>query len=215
MLTIRRRFAPIAALAIALAGCTIRPLTPPPGEQPHTPQVAPTDPASAPVGQTAPSKTPLGSPFADAPNAAAAMPLVIDRGDMRLGTTVQMRRLPSLSELHDLTLLPGLARIVLTFDEWPREYAAIDVLNQLPQGVELVVVLPGWPPDRAAVDAWNYLSVPVRIAVLVAGPPESVLEVSNLNEMRGLERVIAQMDDPSRAGFERLQRPLNFRKIIE
>jgi hypothetical protein len=39
--------------------------------------------------------------------------------------------------------------------------------------------------------------------------------VSDLNSMRGLERVVAQMDDPSRTGFERLQRPLSFRKLVE
>jgi hypothetical protein len=32
--------------------------------------------------------------------------------------------------------------------------------------------------------------------------------------MRNLERVIAEMDQPSRAGFERLQRPLSFRKVV-
>ena len=30
-----------------------------------------------------------------------------------------------------------------------------------------------------------------------------------------LERVIAQMDTPTRQGFERLQRPLSFRKIVD
>jgi len=39
--------------------------------------------------------------------------------------------------------------------------------------------------------------------------------IANLNEMRSLERVIAQMDTPSRQGFERLQRPLSFRKLVE
>ena len=32
--------------------------------------------------------------------------------------------------------------------------------------------------------------------------------------MRYLERVIAQMDEPSRIGFDRLQRPLSFRKVV-
>jgi hypothetical protein len=39
--------------------------------------------------------------------------------------------------------------------------------------------------------------------------------IDDLNLMRGLERVIAEMDDPQRGGFERLQRPLSFRKVIE
>jgi hypothetical protein len=135
--------------------------------------------------------------------------------DMRIGTTVQFRHIPTTSELHDLTQLPGLSRVVLSFESWPHEYAPLQSLNQAPEGVEVVVVLPGWPPGRAAVDAWNYLQIPLRIIVVVPGPPDSIDPIANLNEMRGLERVIAQMDDPSRRGFERLQRPLSFRKIVE
>jgi hypothetical protein len=32
--------------------------------------------------------------------------------------------------------------------------------------------------------------------------------------MRALDRVIAEMNEPSRYGFERLQRPLSFRKVM-
>jgi hypothetical protein len=39
--------------------------------------------------------------------------------------------------------------------------------------------------------------------------------VQDLNGMRVLERVVADVDPPSRAGFERLQRPLSFRRIVE
>ena len=51
--------------------------------------------------------------------------------------------------------------------------------------------------------------------VVVPGPPPSIDAVTSLNQMRGLERVIAQMDQPSRVGFERLQRPLSFRKVMK
>ena len=104
---------------------------------------------------------------------------------------------------------------MLSFDEWPREYAPLQVLDQSPEGIEVVAILPGWPPNRAAVDAWNYLRVPMRVIVIVPGAPAGIEPIANLNEMRGLERVIAQMDAPSRQGFERLQRPLSFRKLVD
>lgn len=170
--------------------------------------------SKAPAADPGPS-SPLGSPFSDRRSGGPGMPLIIDRTDLRIGTTVQYRRLPTASELHDLTLLPGLARIAIAFDSWPLEYARLDVLNQVPQGCEVVIVLPGWPPSRAAAEAWNYLTVPLRIIVIVTGPPPGISEVTNLNTMRGFERMIAQMDEPSRSGFERLQRPLSFRKIVE
>ena len=175
-------------------------------------------PPPQPAGSPAPSRdeppSPLGSPFRDEALGHVDVPLVIDRTDLRIGTTVQYRRLPSATELHDLTLLPGLARIVLSFDSWPREYASLEVLNRAPQGVEIMVVISGWPPSRSAIDIWNYLSVPIRIVVIVPGAPSTAGDVANLNELHALERVIAEMDEPSRAGFERLQRPLSFRKIV-
>lgn len=178
---------------------------------------APTPPPQ-PAGSPAPSRdepaSPLGSPFRDEALGHVDVPLVIDRTDLRIGTTVQYRRLPTPAELHDLTQLPGLARIVLSFDSWPREYASLEVLNRAPQGVEIMVVISGWPSSRAAIDIWNYLSVPLRIVVIVPGAPSTAGDVANLNELRALERVIAEMDEPSRSGFERLQRPLSFRKIV-
>ena len=184
----------------------------------HRNAVAPVVTAGAPPSSaTASPASPLGSPFAEPRSGSglAGLPLMIDRTDLRIGTTVQFRHIPSAAELHDLERLPGLARVVLSFESWPAEYAPLQVLNQSPEGVEVVAVLPGWPPSRAAVDAWNYLQVRLRVIVIVPGPPPSVDMITNLNEMRGLERVIAQMDAPSRQGFERLQRPLSFRKLIE
>jgi len=192
------------AAVLPLVGCATLEPTPPASGVDHTPP-------------SVESSSPLGSPFREprADGLAAGRPLLIDRTDLRLGTTVQYRRIPSAGELHDLTLLPGLARIVLSFDSWPREYAPLETLNSAPEGTEIVVVLAGWPPSRAAAEAWNYLRAPLRIVVVVPGPPPSSTEVTSLNAMRALERVIAQMDEPSRAGFERLQRPLSFRKLVE
>jgi hypothetical protein len=147
--------------------------------------------------------------------AAAGTPLIIDRTDLRIGTTVQLSRLPTVSELHDLTLLPGLAHIVLSLPNWPDDLARLQALSQTPQGADVIVVLPGYPPGRAAVEAWGYVSAPLRIVVVVPGPPPAVTAIEDLNTMRSLERVIAQMDQPSRSGFERLQRPLSFRKLID
>ena len=88
-------------------------------------------------------------------------------------------------------------------------------LNQAPEGVDVIVVLPGYPPSRAATDAWSYVQAQLRVVLVVPGPPPSVHTIEDLNAMPGLERVIAQMAEPSRSGFQRLQRPLSFRKLIE
>ena len=162
-----------------------------------------------------------GSPK-EAPSAAGSgpagllgVPLIIDRTDLRIGTTVQFTRAPSVGELHDLTLLPGLAHIVLSFSSWPTDLAGLQALGQVPRGADVIAVLAGYPPGRAAVEAWSYVDAPLRIVVVVEGPPPSAAVVEDLNSMRNLERVIAQMDEPSRSGFELLQRPLSFRKLID
>src|SRR5207247_512799 len=63
--------------------------------------------------------SPLGSPFATRPAGESGVPLVIDRTDLRIGTTVQFNRIPSASELYDLRLLLGLAHVVLSLPAWP------------------------------------------------------------------------------------------------
>jgi hypothetical protein len=164
-----------------------------------------------------PDRGPLGSPFAERLGLAStlATPLLLDRDDLRIGTTAQFTRLPSASELNDLGTLPSLSHVVLSLPGWPADYAPLQVLNQVPQQSDVIVVLPGYPPSRAASEAWNYLSARLRLVVVVAEPPPSSAVVGDLNAMRGLERVIVQMDQPSRSGFERLQRPLSFRKLFE
>jgi hypothetical protein len=171
----------------------------------------------APAQQPSEPRSPLGTPFSQRNDLASTIstPLIVDRLDLRLGTTVQYQRIPTVSELHDLTQLPGLAHIVLSLPEWPGEYAPLQPLNQIPQGSDLIVILPGYPPAREAADAWSYVNAPIRIVVVVAGPPPSNGLVLELNSMARLERVIAQMDEPTRSGFEQLQRPLQFRRLIE
>jgi hypothetical protein len=187
---------PIIFAAGALAGCMAS---------------SPPAPAQAP---------PPAPPAASASSATGAglllgTPLVLDRTDLRLGTTVQLSHVPNVSELHDLTLILGLAHIVVTFPGWPEDFAALQALNQTPEGVDVIALLPGYPPSQAAAAAWNYVNAALRIVIVVPGPPPSSAVISDLNAMRHLERVIAQMNEPSRSGFERLQRPLSFRKIVE
>ncbi len=158
--------------------------------------------------------SPLGNPFAERTGSMAA-PLVLDRTDLRLGTTVHLTRIPTVGELHDLSLLPALIHVVLTLPEWPNEYASLQVLDNVPPESDLIVILPGYPPSREAAQAWNLVRSRLRMVLVVSGPPPSAAVVGDLNSLRGLERVIAQMDEPSRSGFERLQRPLSFRKIVE
>lgn len=180
----------LAGLVLLLAGCAAA--------------VAP-PPAPAGAAAAAPPTAGQGLPF---------VPLLIDRTDLRLGTTVQFSRIPTAEELNDLLYEPGLARVLLALPAWPADYAALQPLEQTPQGIEVVVVLPGYAPSRAAANAWNYLHVALRIVVVVDGPPSSVVQIDDLNALRGLERVIARMDTPSRRGFDRLQRPLSFWKVV-
>jgi hypothetical protein len=158
---------------------------------------------------------PLGSPFADVGGGGAlGAPLILDRSDMGFGTTVHFDRMPTAAELHDLHLVEYLQHVVVALPAWPAEYAKVEVLNGAPSDVDILVVMPGYPESRAAADAWNYLQARVRVVLLVPGPPERPGVLSDLNAMRQLERVIVQTEAPSRAGFERLQRPLSFRMTM-
>ena len=148
------------------------------------------------------------------PSVLAGAVLLVDRGDLRLGTTVQFSRVPSSSELHDAAYQLGLARILIVLDTWP-DYGTLQPLDQSPEGIEVVAVLPGYPPSRGAAEAWGLVNRAVRVIVVVSGPPPSRGEIDDLNQMRGLDRVIARMSEPSRAGFERLQRPLSFWTVVE
>jgi hypothetical protein len=150
-------------------------------------------------------------------NVHLGTPLIVDRTDLRLGTTVQYRRIPTITELADLTQLPALAHVVIALPEWPNDYGPLQALDRIPTGADLVVVLPGYPPSRGAADLWSYVNgvVPVRIILVVPGPPPSTDVINDLNSMRNLERVIVEMDYPARTGFERLQRPMSFRKVVD
>lgn len=163
--------------------------------------------------QPAPAQGPHPAPAGGAPTYGA--PLLIDRTDLRLGTTVEFRRIPDLTELHDLQQVYALAHVVLALEDWPRTYAQIQPLEGLPEEADLTVIVRGYPPTQEAANAWNLLNTRVRLVMLVDGPPASTAVVADLNSMRALERVIAEMDAPSRYGFERLQRPLSFRKVLQ
>jgi hypothetical protein len=168
---------------------------------------------SHPAGEPAPAG-PGPSP-SRASGAGLPAPLILDRADLRLGVTVQFSRIPTLAEINDLRQSAGLAHVILALPAWPADYETLMGLGQLPPETDAIVVLSGYPPSREAAEAWNLVQARLRIVLLVDGPPPSATVVADLNAMRGLERVIAQIDPPSRAGFERLQRPLSFRKVVE
>jgi len=176
--------------------------------------------AGGPATTAQPSPSPGGPPPPTTAPPYAAMgglgvPLILDRTDLRMGVSVQFSRLPTLAEINELRQTAGLAHVVLALPDWPADYETLMMLGQLPPETDAIVVLPGYPPSRQAAEAWNLVQTRLRIVLLVAGPPPSPTVVADLNGMRGLERVIAQIDPPSRAGFERLQRPLSFRKLVE
>jgi hypothetical protein len=195
----RPRSVAVAFVAGVLAGCM--------ASSPPTPAQSP----------TSEPHSPAGSPFSDARMGANGLgvPLIIDRNDVSIGTTVQFSRFPTASEVNDATQLPGFARLVLSLPYWPEDLEPMRALDNLPAEVQVIVVVPGYPPNRAAAEAWNRVNARLRIVIVVPGPPASRAVLDDLNLMRGLERVIAQMDDPSRFGFELLQRPLSFRKVID
>jgi len=171
--------------------------------------------AAPPPGPAAPpAARPASNPHAPDLEAALCAPILIEP-DLGFGTHVVMRRVPDASDMDDLRALNGLRQIVVALPEWPADYSALAPLQQaiLPDGAELVVLLPGWPPSRAALDAWNLVGGNLRLIMVVAGPPTDRALIGELNRVRSLERVIAQMEHPDRSGFERLQRPLSFRVV--
>jgi len=141
--------------------------------------------------------------------------LVLDPFDLRLGSTVQFSRIPNRGEIHDLQQTRALTRLVLVLPAWPASYGELQPLEQLGDESDVLVVVPGYPDSREAIEAWNLLAVRTRIIAVVDAPPPSNSVVADLNAMRGLERVIARVDPPSRSGFERLQRPMSFWKVVE
>jgi len=144
------------------------------------------------------------------------LPLVLDAAEFGFGASIVYGRLPDQRDLNDIANIAGVQHVVVSLSEWPSGYDALQPLAQshLPEGSDLLVILPGYPPTHAAAEAWNYLHVPLRIVMVVEGPPANRGAIDELNRIRGLERVIADVEEPSRSGFERLQRPLSFRVIM-
>jgi len=147
-------------------------------------------------------------------HARPCAPLLIDRTDLQLGTTVQFAGLPDASQIHDLSSELGLAHVVVPLDEWPDDITRLAALEAVPEESDVIVILYDYPPSRTAVDAWKLIRARLRVIVLVSGPPANSTTLDWLTQMPALERVIAEMDVPSRAGFERLQLPLSFRRVI-
>ncbi len=163
----------------------------------------------------APPPAPAGRPNGGPAAHPALLPLILDRSDLRIGVTVQFTRIPAPDEIGDLVQTPGLAHVVLVLDAWPANYEELAALDLLPPESDVIVLLRGYPPSREAAEAWNLVRSRLRMVLLVPDAPPSITVVQDLNAMRALERVIAEVDPPSRAGFERLQRPLSFLRIVE
>ena len=159
------------------------------------------------AGPPAPAQAPAPAVTAR----ASVSPLILDRTDLSLGTTVQFERIPSANELYDLHTLSGLTHVVITLPSWPRSYPELEPLQQLPPEADLIVVVSGFPATREAAEVWNQLQVHARVVILAQGAPPATNVLLDLNRMRALERVIVETDDPSHRGYERLQRPLSFR----
>lgn len=168
--------------------------------------------ASARAGAAAPETTQAAP---TRPAAHLAVPLLLDPTDLGLGAAVVFDRLPDARDFNDLAFVNNVLHVVMVLPDWPAGWDELQPLAQarLPEGADLIVVLPGYPPTHAAAEAWNYLRLPLRIVMVVDGPPGDRGMVFELNAIHGLERVIADMPQPSRSGFERLQRPLSFRVI--
>ena len=188
--------------ALLLAGLLLAPLGPTALAAPARPDSAAATPPAAPPPREADPDDPL------------CAPLLIDQ-DYGFGTNVVMRRLPTVADLEDLNFVTGLRQLLIALPAWPASYEPLRPLQQtvLPDGASIVVLLPGWPPSRAALGAWNLVGGNLRVILVVPGPPADRSLITELNRMRSLERVIVQMEHPSRSGFERLQRPLSFRVL--
>lgn len=202
-MTIRPRILALLAPLVLLMACA-------PGAPAGGPKGAQAPPAAATGARPAPPPLPREA-NADDPLCA---PLLLEQ-DFAFGTHVVMRRLPNEADLDDMRFITGLRQVLVALPEWPAGYAELKPLQQviMPEAAEIVVLLPGWPPTREALGAWNLVGANLRLILLVDGPPADRALIAELNRVRSLERVIAQMEHPSRAGFERLQRPLSFRVL--
>lgn len=173
--------------------------------------------APVPAHAAARADSAAAAPAAPTAPTPGCLPLVFDPADLGFGASAVFQRIPTAADLDALSFLEtGVRHVVLVLPEWPEGWDRIAPLGQatLPRDADLVVVLPGYPPTRAATAAWNMLRQPLRIVMVVDGPPADRGVILELNRLRGLERVIADMARPSRSGFERLQRPLAFRVVM-
>jgi hypothetical protein len=163
-----------------------------------------------------PADAAADSVAAAAPAPVPEPPLLLDPADMGFGVSMYYRRIPNSADIAALAYYDNVQHLVLSLPAWPEDFAAIEPLARvlLPQGTDVIVLLPGYPPTRSQASLWNMLRLPLRIVLSVDGPPVDRGMILELNAMRGLERVIATMEHPSRSGFERLQRPLGFRVLL-
>lgn len=164
-------------------------------------------PQAGPPAQYRPADEGVG---AGASFTGPAAPMILDRTDVALGTTVEFHHLPSVTELQDAAGLFALKHVVVMLPAWPQVNADLSRFSALPPEADAIVIVSGYAPDRSSIDAWNYARGHVRLVVVTDGPPLDPIQLDDLNKLRVLERVVARMPNPSRSGFEHLQRPLSF-----
>src|SRR5207248_11697652 len=68
-----------------------------------------------------------------AASASSGLPLILDRSDLRIGTSVYFRTVPNASEVNDLRQVRALAHVVLALDQWPADVNAVATLSQVPE----------------------------------------------------------------------------------
>lgn len=161
---------------------------------------------------------PTGAETGDGPGdsyAGVAAPLMLDRTDLALGTTVEFHHLPGPVELNDAANVFALRHVVVMLPGWPQSNVDLSRFSALPPEADAIVIVSGYPPDRSTTDAWSYARGRVRLIVVADGPPASPIQLDDLNTLRALERVVVRMPHPSRSGFERLQKPLSFVTAVD
>ena len=68
-------------------------------------------------------------------------PLILDRMDLSLGTSVHFDRVPNAREIHDLDGVLGLQHLVISLPGWPTDVQVIEPLTQLSPETDAIFIL--------------------------------------------------------------------------
>ena len=87
-------------------------------------------------------------------SAPGEYPLLLDRTDLQIGTTVHFGHLPDAGEVNDLRQVRALAHVVLSLDAWPSDVTA----SCCPFATRRRTRKEPWPPSRfttVAAGVWG------------------------------------------------------------